>query len=85
MFKKDVVITADHGLHTRPAAQFVKEAKGFECTIKLEVAGKQASAKSLFKLQTLGLSQGTMVSIIGEGEGAEQAVTHLAKFIASLE
>ncbi|WP_263080378.1 HPr family phosphocarrier protein [Endozoicomonas sp. Mp262] len=85
MFKKDVVITAENGLHTRPAAQFVKEAKGFECTIKLEVGGKQASAKSLFKLQTLGLTQGTSVSIIGEGEGAEQAVAHLAEFITTLK
>ena len=32
MFSKDVEITAPNGLHTRPAAQFVKEAKeaGFE-------------------------------------------------------
>ena len=28
MFSKDVEITAPNGLHTRPAAQFVKEAKG---------------------------------------------------------
>ena len=27
MFSKDVEITAPNGLHTRPAAQFVKEAK----------------------------------------------------------
>lgn len=85
MFKKDVVITAANGLHTRPAAQFVKEAKGFDCSIQLEVAGKQASAKSLFKLQTLGLTQGTNVSIIAEGEGAEQAVAHLAEFITTLK
>lgn len=29
MFSKDVEITAPNGLHTRPAAQFVKEAKAF--------------------------------------------------------
>ncbi len=85
MFKKDVVITAENGLHTRPAAQFVKEAKGFECDIKLEAGGKQASAKSLFKLLTLGLVQGATVSIIGEGEDAEQAVAHLAAFINTLK
>lgn len=85
MFKTNVVIAAENGLHTRPAAQFVKEAKTFECAITLEVSGKQASAKSLFKLQTLGLTQGTTVSIIGEGEGAEQAVSHLAQFITTLK
>ncbi|MGI9275042.1 MAG: HPr family phosphocarrier protein [Endozoicomonas sp.] len=85
MFKKDVVITAENGLHTRPAAQFVKEAKNFECEIKLETGGKQASAKSLFKLQTLGLTQGSTVTIIGDGEGAEGAVVHLAEFITTLK
>ena len=85
MFKKDVVITAENGLHTRPAAQFVKEAKQFECDIRLEAGGKQASARSLFKLQTLGLSQGSTVSIIGEGDGADKAVEHLAEFITTLK
>jgi phosphotransferase system HPr-like phosphotransfer protein len=28
MFQQEVTITAPNGLHTRPAAQFVKEAKG---------------------------------------------------------
>ena len=85
MFKRDVVITAENGLHTRPAAQLVKEAKMFDCDIRLEVEGRQASARSLFKLQTLGLTQGSTVSIIGEGEGADKAVEHLAEFIASLK
>ena len=85
MFKKDVVITAENGLHTRPAAQFVKEAKQFECDIRLEASGKQASARSLFKLQTLGLTQGSTVSIIGEGDGADKAVEHLAEFITTLK
>ena len=85
MFKKDVVITAENGLHTRPAAQFVKEAKQYECDIRLEAGGKQASARSLFKLQTLGLTQGSTVSIIGEGDGADKAVEHLAEFITTLK
>lgn len=85
MFKKDVVIAAENGLHTRPAAQFVKEAKQFNCDIRLEAGGKQASARSLFKLQTLGLTQGSTVSIVGEGDGADKAVEHLAEFITTLK
>ncbi len=85
MFKKDVIITAENGLHTRPAAQLVKEAKQFDCDLKLAVGDKQASAKSLFKLQTLGLTQGSTVSIIGIGEGADKAVEYLAEFISTLK
>lgn len=57
MFQQEVTITAPNGLHTRPAAQFVKEAKGFTSEITVTSNGKSASAKSLFKLQTLGLTQ----------------------------
>ena len=82
MYSKDVEITAPNGLHTRPAAQFVKEAKAFSSDITVTSAGKSASAKSLFKLQTLG---GTVISISAEGEDEQQAVDHLVALIPTLE
>lgn len=85
MYKQDVTITAPNGLHTRPAAQFVKEAKTFDSEITVTSNGKSASAKSLFKLQTLGLTQGTLITISAEGDDAQQAVEHLVKLIPELE
>lgn len=85
MFQQEVTITAPNGLHTRPAAQFVKEAKAFSSDISLISGGKSASAKSLFKLQTLGLTQGTVVTISAEGEDEKQAVEHLVKLMGELE
>ena len=85
MFEKSVVITAENGLHTRPAAQFVKEAKAFQSDITVCSGGKSASAKSLFKLQTLGLTKGTTVTIQAEGADAEQAVEKLVALMADLE
>ncbi|MFS1538452.1 MAG: phosphocarrier protein Hpr [Candidatus Phlomobacter fragariae] len=85
MFQQEVTITTPNGLHTRPAAQFVKEAKSFSSEITLTYNGKSASAKSLFKLQTIGLSQGTIVTISAEGEDEQKAVEHLIKLIAELE
>ncbi|RKF18067.1 phosphocarrier protein Hpr [Alginatibacterium sediminis] len=85
MFEKNVVITAENGLHTRPAAQFVKEAKAFPCTITVASNGKSASAKSLFKLQTLGLTKGTEVTISAEGEDEQKAVEHLVALMDELE
>ena len=84
MFQKTVTITAPNGLHTRPAAQFVKEAKAFEADIAVEVNGKSASAKSLFKLQTLGLTQGTVVNIKAEGADEQKAVETLVELMATL-
>ena len=85
MYHHSVEITAENGLHTRPAAQFVKEAKAFASDITVESNGKSASAKSLFKLQTLGLTKGTVVTIKAEGEDEQQAVDTLVKLMAELE
>ncbi|ODQ00910.1 MULTISPECIES: HPr family phosphocarrier protein [Salinivibrio] len=85
MYKKQVEITAENGLHTRPAAQFVKDAKAYDADITVESNGKSASAKSLFKLQTLGLTKGTMVTISAEGAQAQEAVDHLVKLMGELE
>lgn len=40
MYSKDVEIIAPNGLHTRPAAQFVKEAKAFSSDVTVTSAGK---------------------------------------------
>ncbi|MBT0727679.1 phosphocarrier protein Hpr [Rosenbergiella australiborealis] len=85
MFQQEVTITAPNGLHTRPAAQFVKEAKTFQSEITVTSQGKTASGKSLFKLQTLGLTQGTVITLSAEGEDEQQAIEHLVKLMAELE
>ena len=85
MFQQEVSITAPNGLQTRPAAQFVKEAKAFSSDITLTSGGKSASAKGVFKLQTLGLTHGTVVTISAEGEDEKQAVEHLVKLMGELE
>lgn len=83
MYQQEVKINATNGLHTRPAVLFVKEAKGFTSEITVTSNGKSVSAKSLFKLQTLGLTQGTIITITAEGKDEQQAVEHLVKFMAN--
>ncbi|EGY29973.1 Phosphotransferase System HPr (HPr) Family [Candidatus Regiella insecticola 5.15] len=85
MFKQEVNITAPNGLHTRPAAQFVKEAKTFSSDITVTSNKKSASAKSLFKLQTLGLAKGSKVTIQAQGDDEQKAVEHLVKLMNDLE
>ncbi|MDF2155297.1 HPr family phosphocarrier protein [Vibrio sp. CAU 1672] len=78
MFKKNAVITAENGLHTRPAAQFVKEAKKYSEEVELISNGKSATAKNLFKLQTLNLVKGTEVTVQSTNR---QAVDELSSFL----
>lgn len=82
MYQKDVEITSGDGLETRPAAQFVKAAKEFDADITVTSHGKSASAKSLFKLQTLRFTKGTLITVSAEGPQAKQAVDYLADFLA---
>jgi phosphocarrier protein HPr len=84
MYQKSIVITAPHGIHTRPAALIVKEAKTFDCDLIVECNGKQASAKSLFKLQTLGLYQGVTVTVSAQGEQAQIAVDKIILLLSTL-
>jgi phosphocarrier protein HPr len=81
MEKRTVVLGAENGLHARPAAEFVKLAKSFVAQITVGVNGNAASAKSLFKLQLLGLAKGSVMHIQAEGEDEVQAASALAGFI----
>ncbi|WP_367680692.1 HPr family phosphocarrier protein [Candidatus Fukatsuia anoeciicola] len=85
MFKQKVIITSPNGLHTRPAAIFVKEAKKFHSEITVTIDSNPVNAKSLFKLQTLGLNQGAIMTISAEGKDAKEAVEHLAHLINELK
>ncbi|ANF16879.1 PTS sugar transporter [Buchnera aphidicola (Schlechtendalia chinensis)] len=85
MFQKEITITNPHGLHTRPAALFVKEAKKFVSEIHIISNGKSVNAKSLFKLQTLGLVKNSLITISASGEDEKIAVENLEKFIKKLK
>ena len=85
MFQNQIKITAPHGLHTRPAAQFVKEAKKFISDISIIYNGKSVNAKSLFKIQTLGLIQGSLITLSAEGEDEQKAIKHLSTIMTELE
>ncbi len=81
MIDQEMIITVANGLHTRPAAEFVKKAKSFDCEITIESNGKSASAKSLFKLQLLGLSEGAQINIVTDGIDEKKALEQLVSFI----
>ncbi|NOI91376.1 fused PTS fructose transporter subunit IIA/HPr protein [Vibrio splendidus] len=75
-----------HGLHARPGAMLVAEAKKFESTIRvsnLDGDGKEVNAKSLMKVIALGVKHGHQLQFVAEGEDAAQALESIGKAIAS--
>ena len=63
------------GLHARPATVFCKEAAQF----------KEGNLKSLIALLAMGLTAGTELQVVAEGEDEEVAAKHMADFIASFQ
>ncbi|WP_025821432.1 HPr family phosphocarrier protein [Shewanella marina] len=83
--QQQVTIHSEYGLHTRPAAQFVKLAKQFTADINISAEQQTVNAKSLFKLQTLGLAKESQITISAQGDDALKAVESLVNFINQLE
>lgn len=73
-----------HGLHARPGAMLVAEAKKYEATIKvvnLDGDGKSANAKSLMKVIALGVKCGHKLQFTADGPDAAEALAAIGAAI----
>ncbi|USD67455.1 fused PTS fructose transporter subunit IIA/HPr protein [Vibrio sp. SCSIO 43136] len=75
-----------HGLHARPGAMLVAEAKKFESNIRvsnLDGDGKAVNAKSLMKVIALGVKHGHKLQFTADGSDAPQAIESIGQAIAA--
>ncbi|MDN3696304.1 fused PTS fructose transporter subunit IIA/HPr protein [Vibrio cortegadensis] len=75
-----------HGLHARPGAMLVAEAKRFESTIKvanLNGDAKPVNAKSLMKVIAMGVRHGHELQFTAEGADAPQAIEAIGQAISA--
>ena len=77
MFKKDIVVRCESGLHNQQATYFVQKANEFECSIYLESENRKMNAKSLLGIMSLGVITGASVTLGAEGPDEEAAVSAL--------
>ena len=85
MVEKEAVVVPEAGLHARPAARFVKEAKGYNSNIVVVKDDVEANAKSSLRLMTLGAKHGDTVVVRAEGEDEEAAVDALVALLSREE
>ncbi|HJT55075.1 MAG TPA: HPr family phosphocarrier protein [Ktedonobacteraceae bacterium] len=83
MVERAVIIESKSGLHARPAAIFVQNAKGFRSRITLLKNEKTANAKSILSVLTLGAEQGDKIVLQADGEDAASAIDRLASLLES--
>lgn len=69
-----------NGLHARPAGKLATFAKRFHATVKVRANEKEADAKRLLSLMSLGAVSGTALTFVIEGEDEEAAAATLERF-----
>ncbi|KMK74609.1 phosphocarrier protein HPr [Alkalihalobacillus pseudalcaliphilus] len=81
MAEKTFKITAETGIHARPATQLVNKAGQYSSDITLEYKGKSVNLKSIMGVMSLGVAKGAEVTIKAEGSDAEDALAGLEAII----
>ncbi|MDO1605174.1 phosphocarrier protein HPr [Lactobacillus sp. YT155] len=79
MENKQFHIVAESGIHARPATLLVQAASKFSSDINLEFNGKSVNLKSIMGVMSLGVGQGSDVTITAEGDDAADAMATITE------
>ena len=83
MISRGVTICNSVGLHARPATFFVQKANSYKSSIWVEKEDCRVNAKSLLGVLSLGISKGTDITLIADGQDEIDAVDALAALVDS--
>jgi len=81
MAKKQFFISAEEGLHARPAAALVSEANRFHCELSLEFKDKTVNLKSILGVMGLGIPTRSDITIHADGQDEQEALLGLAALL----
>ncbi len=83
VYIKTAVINNEVGHHARPATFFIQKANEFKSSIWVEKDHRRVNAKSLLGVLSMGITQGTEITIVAEGPDEVVAADSLAELISS--
>ena len=81
--KKKIVVKNKQGLHARPAALFVQLANKFDSQIAVEKDDEKINGKSIMGILMLAAEKGSEITIIAEGDDAQEALDALEDLITN--
>ncbi|MBN9468954.1 MULTISPECIES: HPr family phosphocarrier protein [unclassified Bosea (in: a-proteobacteria)] len=70
------------GLHARATAKFVQCASGFDADITVSRCGETVGATSIMGILTLGAGIGSTITVVAQGNEAQQALKALEALVA---
>lgn len=83
MEKRDFHVTAETGIHARPATILVQTSSKFSSDINLVYNEKNVNLKSIMGVMSLGVGQGADVTITAEGDDEADAMKAIEETMAS--
>lgn len=79
-----VKIINKSGLHARPAAKFVETAKKFKSNIIVIKGEKEANAKNILQILSLGVDFGDEIILKVSGEDEDKALEELLNLLKNI-
>ena len=83
MVSKDIIVQNEVGLHARPATFFIQRANEFKSSIWVVKDERKVNAKSLLGVLSLGITRGTSVTLVADGNDEDEALDSLVSLISS--
>ena len=83
MTVKETVVNNGVGLFARPATFFIQKANEYKCSIWVEKDERRVNAKSLLGVLSMGIMDGTTVSLIADGVDEVEALEALSKLLST--
>ncbi|MTI46595.1 HPr family phosphocarrier protein [Sporosalibacterium faouarense] len=83
MYKVELQLENESGLHARPASMFVKEANKFSSEINIIKEGNKYNAKSIMSILSMGAKCGDKIIIEAEGYDEKESIQSLKGLIIS--
>jgi phosphocarrier protein len=80
-FRRTVTIRNRHGLHARPAAEFVKLSSRFKSRVIVEKDGLEVNGKSIMGVMMLAAEYGSTITIRAVGRDSREAVEALCALV----
>lgn len=83
MTVRETVVNNKVGLFARPATFFIQKANEFKSSIWVEKDDRRVNAKSLLGVLSMGITDGTTISLIADGVDEAEALEALVKLVST--
>ncbi|MDL2292157.1 HPr family phosphocarrier protein [Acholeplasma sp. OttesenSCG-928-E16] len=81
--ERNFIITAEYGLHARPATKMVNKAMMFDADLLLKAKGQVVNLKSVMGVMSLGIYKGENISIIANGTDEIEALDEMTAYLTT--